>query len=60
MSCSPLEFQESLEVGQVDFVSPDEIKIQLNIENKKDKTLKKISDFITFYLISFNTILIKF
>lgn len=39
MSCSPLEFQESLEVGQVDFVSPDEIKIQLNIDAPEDVSL---------------------
>lgn len=32
MNFSPLEFQESLEIGQVDFVSPDEIKVQLNID----------------------------
>lgn len=39
MSYSPLEFQESLEVGQVDFVSSDEIKIQLNIDAPEDVSL---------------------
>ncbi len=39
MNYSPLEFQESLEIGQVDFVSPDEIKVQLNIDAPENVAL---------------------
>lgn len=39
MNYSPLEFQESLEIGQVDFVSPDEIKVQLNIDAPENISL---------------------
>ena len=39
MNYSPLEFQESLEIGQVDFVSPDELKVQLNIDAPENVSL---------------------
>lgn len=39
MNYSPLEIQESLEIGQVDFVSPDEIKVQLNIDAPENVSL---------------------
>ncbi|UCG18914.1 MAG: ATPase, partial [Thiotrichales bacterium] len=32
MSMSPLAYAESLRIGTIDFVSPDEIKVMLDIE----------------------------
>ena len=32
MSLSPLAYADSLRIGTIDFVSPDEIKVQLDIE----------------------------
>lgn len=39
MHYSPLEMQENLQIGQVDFVSPDEIKIALDIETPENVSL---------------------
>ena len=33
MSLSPLSYADSLRVGTIDFVSPDEIRAQLDIEH---------------------------
>lgn len=40
MHYTPLEIQESLQIGQVDFVSPDEIKIALDIEAPENLSLR--------------------
>jgi hypothetical protein len=43
MSHPPFEFIESLRIGTVDFVSPDEIKVALDIEAPESVALNLLS-----------------
>ena len=40
MSLSPLAYADSLRIGTIDFVSPDEIKVLLDIEAPDEELLR--------------------